>query len=85
MKRQKMITLCPTTYEIAQSMPNFSAWVRKKLIESHDSVDEVVISLGFRCDECGEVYHSHKDLDGIPHATRMFGSPECQGTVRRGV
>jgi len=31
--RNKMITLCPTTYETAQKMPNFSSWVRLKLME----------------------------------------------------
>jgi len=31
--RNKMITLCPTTYETAKAMPNFSAWVRTKLRE----------------------------------------------------
>jgi len=36
--RNKMITLCPTSYELAQKMPNFSAWVRMKLLE-----DSVVI------------------------------------------
>ena len=30
-----MITLCPTTYELAQKMPNFSSWVRLKLMEMH--------------------------------------------------
>jgi hypothetical protein len=33
--RQKMITLCPTTYELAKKMPNFSSWVRLKLMEMH--------------------------------------------------
>lgn len=33
--RNKMITLCPTTYELAQKMPNFSSWVRMKLMEMH--------------------------------------------------
>lgn len=31
--RQKMITLCPTTYEIAKKMPNFSSWVRLQLMK----------------------------------------------------
>ena len=30
--RNKMITLCPTSYELAQKMPNFSAWVRQRLL-----------------------------------------------------
>ena len=31
--RQKLITLCPTSYELAKKKPNFSSWVRKKLLE----------------------------------------------------
>ena len=30
--RHKMVTLCPTTYEIAQKMPNFSKFCRKILL-----------------------------------------------------
>ena len=29
--RQKLITLCPTTFELASKKPNFSDWVRDKL------------------------------------------------------
>lgn len=29
--RQKMITLCPTTWEMASKMRNFSAWIREQL------------------------------------------------------
>ena len=32
--RQKMINLCPTTYEMAKKMPNFSGWIRNKLLET---------------------------------------------------
>ena len=31
--RNKMITLCPTSYELAQKMTNFSSWVRRQLLE----------------------------------------------------
>tara|TARA_Y100001938_G_C7723990_1_gene251370 strand:+ start:85 stop:291 length:207 start_codon:yes stop_codon:yes gene_type:complete len=37
--RQKMINLCPTTYELAKKMPNFSAWIRRKILDMHDYVD----------------------------------------------
>lgn len=30
--RHKTITLCPTTYEIARKMDNFSAWIRIQLL-----------------------------------------------------
>ena len=29
--RQKLITLCPTTWELAAKKPNFSAWIRDML------------------------------------------------------
>ena len=29
--RQKLITLCPTTWELAQKKPNFSEWIRNQL------------------------------------------------------
>ena len=29
--RQKLITLCPTTWELAQKKPNFSSWIRDQL------------------------------------------------------
>lgn len=31
--RQKLITLCPNSFEIALKIDNFSAWVRNKLLE----------------------------------------------------
>ena len=32
MKRQKMITLCPRSYDEAQRKHNFSQWVRSQLL-----------------------------------------------------
>jgi len=31
--RHKTLTLCLNSFEIASKMPNFSAWVREKLLE----------------------------------------------------
>jgi hypothetical protein len=31
--RHKTITLCPTTYEIARKMDNFSGWIRQELMK----------------------------------------------------
>jgi hypothetical protein len=31
--RQKLITLCPTTMELAMKKPNFSYWVREQLLK----------------------------------------------------
>lgn len=33
MKRHKMVNLCPTTYEIARNMTNFSKFVRNQLLK----------------------------------------------------
>lgn len=33
MKRHKMVNLCPTTYEIARNMKNFSKFVREQLLK----------------------------------------------------
>lgn len=29
--RQKLITLCPVTWDLAQKKPNFSSWIRDQL------------------------------------------------------
>jgi predicted house-cleaning noncanonical NTP pyrophosphatase (MazG superfamily) len=34
--RQKLITLCPTTFELAMKKRNFSAWIRRILKEEQD-------------------------------------------------
>ena len=54
--RNKMITLCPTTYEIAQKMPNFSAWVRIQLrhIDRHTS-NEPKYEYSYKCPVCKSV------------------------------
>lgn len=49
MKRHKMINLCPTTYEIAQKMDNFSGWVRKELMKIHSEIND----LGLIWECCG--------------------------------
>ena len=36
MKRHKMVNLCPTTYEIASKMTNYSKWVRSELIKQDE-------------------------------------------------
>lgn len=37
--RNKMITLCPTTYEEAQRMKNFSHWIRQQLMWKTNGYD----------------------------------------------
>lgn len=43
--RHKTITLCPTTYEIARNMDNFSAWIRIQLLafdSGGESLDDAI-------------------------------------------
>jgi len=55
--RHKAITLCPTTYEIAKDMPNFSAWIRNKLMETQikkAELDLAVTEYAYYCKKCDE-------------------------------
>ena len=36
-----MITLCDETYELAKAIPNFSEWVRSKLLETDEKRKEM--------------------------------------------
>ena len=42
--RHKMVTLCPTTYEIAQKTKNFSGWIREQLHHKNNNltIDELL-------------------------------------------
>ena len=54
--RQKMITLCPTTYEMASNMSNFSAWIRQELMKKqatqHKAKPEITEKYGAYCHRC---------------------------------
>ena len=49
--RHKMVSLCPTTYEKAQKIDNFSKWVRDKLLEDSSPMEEVRKYFA-RCNVC---------------------------------
>lgn len=89
MKRQKMITLCPITYELAKDIPNFSGWVRDKLKETLVKREEFEgIALKYICNGCNLTLHTRTDINGIPHATRYLGGhadDSCIGTFVRDV
>ena len=38
--RHKTITLCPTSYERARKMPNFSQWCRKIILNA-DTINDI--------------------------------------------
>jgi formylmethanofuran dehydrogenase subunit E len=57
--RHKTITLCPTTYEIARKMDNFSAWIRQELMKKQATEYKAKPELiqerqkyGAYCDSC---------------------------------
>lgn len=39
--RQKLITLCPNSWEIASKKPNFSKWVRDRLMKDNDMMADI--------------------------------------------
>ena len=68
--RQKLITLCPTSFELAGKKANFSAWVRRKLLEDQVRVvDTPSVLFGAYCEVCDITYQN-------PHAWKMEGF-EC--------
>lgn len=85
MKRQKMITLCPTSYEIAQGMTNFSGWVRKQLLNMEIIANHGIPApeMTFACTRCETTLTTKgHDLHEMPHATRRLGEfmrEDCQG------
>ena len=50
-----MITLCPTSYELSRKMPNFSAWVRRKVLETNPIVEEIEYN-HYQCPACWKRY-----------------------------
>lgn len=46
-----MINLCPTTYEIASKMKNFSKWVRLELLKQHSDREERQV-IRYNCPAC---------------------------------
>ncbi len=54
--RHKTITLCPTTYEIARKMDNFSGWIRQELMKKqatqYKAKPEIDEKYGAYCHRC---------------------------------
>lgn len=63
-----MITLCPTTFEMASKMKNFSKWVRQKMLEQQaEQEDEQQKHTRYRCPACWKVFVDRNN----------FGSMSC--------
>ena len=50
--RQKLITLCPNSFEIAQKKENFSQWVRQKLLEDSAEAKSPDLLFKYKCPLC---------------------------------
>jgi hypothetical protein len=50
--RQKLITLCPNSFEIAQKKENFSQWVRNKLLEEKPNTEGSSCKFRYKCPLC---------------------------------
>jgi len=46
------VTLCSTTWELAKEKNNFSAWVRRKLIEDRKPLDKWY---EYECESCSKI------------------------------
>ena len=56
--RQKLITLCPTSFELAGKKANFSAWVRRNLMEERKTVTIAKKMYGAYCIKCDITYQN---------------------------
>lgn len=57
-----MITLCPTTFEMASKMDNFSRWVRQKMLEQQAEQEEKQQNYTrYRCPSCWKVFVDRND------------------------
>jgi hypothetical protein len=57
--RHKTITLCLNSFEVASRMNNFSAWVRRKLLEESDQEGLIITEITkikYECRLCGLNY-----------------------------
>ena len=50
--RQKLITLCPNSFELAQKKENFSQWVRQKLLEDSAEAKSPDLLFKYKCPVC---------------------------------
>jgi dimeric dUTPase (all-alpha-NTP-PPase superfamily) len=63
--RQKIISLSLDTYELASKKANFSAWVRRKLMEEQQIVEEKKESRPLYqslCGPCDKYYQHYQDF-----------------------
>jgi ribosomal protein L37AE/L43A len=72
--RHKMINLCPTTFEIASKMKNFSGWVRQELLKQHQEQQEKEDSYTrYRCPSCWKVFVDRRNFGEMHCMNRDCG------------
>ena len=77
--RHKTITLCPTTYEISRKIPNFSKWIRDKLLEyNKKAVSTTIKEKTMRCNTCYDFVDATWELF-IDGTEAWFGHCETCG------
>jgi hypothetical protein len=59
--RQKIISLSLDTYELASKKANFSAWVRRKLLEEQ-GIKEISEQKSVYCQICGCEYPNYHEM-----------------------
>ena len=50
--RQKLITLCPNSFELAQKKENFSQWVRNQLLLEKPNAEGSNCMFKYKCPLC---------------------------------
>jgi predicted SprT family Zn-dependent metalloprotease len=64
--RHKTITLCPTSYEIAKKMPNFSKWIRDQLLQRQGITSNGITQWAYECAKCQQTFISRLNKETFP-------------------
>jgi len=74
MTKIKTVSLCEATSSVADKIPNFSAWVRAKLIDEYERQQKVYRA---QCPQCGRVYQKtlkpHEKVSDLKPIYGCFG------------
>jgi len=81
--RQKLITLCPNSFELAQKKDNFSEWVRSKLLEEGGIEVKPIQNYLFKCQACSaQLVRASKHSVNCPNCSwKMTYVPSVQLTL----
>ena len=75
--RQKIISLSLDTYELASKKANFSAWVRRKLMEEVETVTIVEKIYGAYCKSC-DISYTNKLSFMVEHQYCKKCNQKCE-------